>query len=139
MINFELSNVYTTNLFRYQVTSNEKKYYNLSQMLDVVKNNKGKNDFVYQVFENIFIEEVKQFKPKAIIATASVYDYLNKHKTELQNGKEEIRLIKIIHPATRITAENRRCINMCGLAKELYSAGVIEKNQAEKIVMAYLE
>lgn len=49
MINFELSNVYTTNLFRYQVTSNEKKYYNLGQMLDVVKNNKGKKYYVYQI------------------------------------------------------------------------------------------
>ena len=139
MLNFQLNNVYVTNLFRYQITSATKNYYSLGQMRDIIKKEKGKADFVKTVFKEVFLKEVKKFQPEVIIATGSVYNYLKENEILIKkiksNGK--IELIRTIHPAFRLKNDDRMCLNMCKLAKDLYTADVIKEARLKEVISTY--
>lgn len=138
MLNFQLKNVYVTNLFRYQITSDTKNYYSLGQMRDIIKKDKGKDkeDFVEKVFREVFLKEVEKFKPEVIIATGNVYNYLEENEIIKSN---KIKLIRTIHPAFRIKNDDRMCLNMCKLAKDLCTARVIEKEKLDEVISTWIK
>ena len=100
MYNYKMKNVYTTNLFRYEITTrNKEAFVSLGSM--------NKKDLVDPVFEKIFLEEAKAFKPDIIVAVGKmVYNYLNT-KTRLGQlvGRK---LVPVYHPKARVTREDKK-------------------------------
>lgn len=70
----QLKNVYTTNLFRYEITSaNEEKYVPFAEL-----NRSGCKHVVDDVYRKIFLEEIALFQPHTIVAVGTeVYNFLN--------------------------------------------------------------
>lgn len=70
----QLKNVYTTNLFRYEITSaNEEKYVPFAEL-----NRSGCKHVVDDVYKKIFLEEIALFQPHTIVAVGTeVYNFLN--------------------------------------------------------------
>ena len=70
----QLKNVYTTNLFRYEITSaNEEKYVPFAEL-----NRSGCKNVVDDVYKKIFLEEIALFQPHTIVAVGTeVYNFLN--------------------------------------------------------------
>lgn len=100
MYNYKMKNVYTTNLFRYEITArNKEAFVSLGSM--------KKKDLVDPVFENIFLKEAEAFKPDIIVAVGkTVYNYLNT-KTRLGQlvGRK---LVPVYHPKARVTREDKK-------------------------------
>ena len=100
MYNYKMKNVYTTNLFRYEITArNKEAFVSLGSM--------NKKDLVNPVFKDIFLKEVEAFKPDIIVPVGmTVYNYLNT-KTRLgQLGGRK--LVPVYHPKARVTREDKK-------------------------------
>lgn len=104
MYNYKMKNVYTTNLFRYEITTrNKEAFVSLGSM--------NKKDLVDPVFEKIFLEEAKAFKPDIIVAVGKmVYKYLTSKKREQQLKEElgDIKLVSVYHPRARVRQEKKQ-------------------------------
>ena len=104
MHNYKIKNVYTTNLFRYEITAkDEENFVSLRSM--------KKRDWVKPVFEEIFLEEIGAFKPDIIVAVGKeVYNYLS-NKTRFQqicNKVGKVELAYVYHPKAIVSRDEKR-------------------------------
>lgn len=104
MYNYKMKNVYTTNLFRYEITArNKEAFVSLGSM--------KKKDLVDPVFKDIFLKEAEAFKPDIIVAVGkTVYKYLTSKKRKQQLKKElgDIELVSVYHPRARVKQEKKQ-------------------------------
>ena len=98
----QLKNVYTTNLFRYEITSaNEEKYVPFAEL-----NRSGCKHVVDDVYKKIFLEEIALFQPHTIVAVGTeVYNFLNNKENwnllleKYTDKVDEPKLTWVYHPA----------------------------------------
>ena len=104
MYNYKMKNVYTTNLFRYEITArNKEAFVSLGSM--------KKKGLVDPVFKDIFLKEAKAFKPDIIVAVGKmVYKYLTskKRKQQLKDELGDIELVSVYHPRARVKQEKKK-------------------------------
>lgn len=105
MNNCGIKNVYTTNLFRYEITTVDKEeFVSLGSM--------KKRAWVNPIFEAVFLDEVKLFKPDIIVAVGkTVFNYLNSVNRKKKLKKLGAELTYVYHPKARVsdkTKENLR-------------------------------
>jgi len=101
----QLKNVYTTNLFRYEITSaNEEKYVPFAEL-----NRSGCKHVVDDVYRKIFLEEIALFQPHTIVAVGTeVYNFLNNKENwdllleRYTDKADEPKLTWVYHPAGRV-------------------------------------
>ena len=104
----QLKNVYTTNLFRYEITSaNEEKYVPFAEL-----NRSGCKHVVDDVYKKIFLEEIALFQPHTIVAVGTeVYNFLNNKENwdllleRYTDKADEPKLTWVYHPAGRVSKE----------------------------------
>ena len=104
----QLKNVYTTNLFRYEITSaNEEKYVPFAEL-----NRSGCKHVVDDVYRKIFLEEIALFQPHTIVAVGTeVYNFLNNKENwdllleRYTDKADEPKLTWVYHPAGRVSKE----------------------------------
>ena len=104
----QLKNVYTTNLFRYEITSaNEEKYVPFAEL-----NRSGCKNVVDDVYKKIFLEEIALFQPHTIVAVGTeVYNFLNNKENwdllleRYTDKADEPKLTWVYHPAGRVSKE----------------------------------
>lgn len=104
MYNYKMKNVYTTNLFRYEITArNKEAFVSLGSM--------KKKDLVDPVFKDIFLKEAEAFKPDIIVAVGkTVYKYLTgkNRKQQLKDELGDIELVSVYHPRARVKQEKKQ-------------------------------
>lgn len=106
----QLKNVYTTNLFRYEITSaNEEKYVPFAEL-----NRSGCKHVVDDVYRKIFLEEIALFQPHTIVAVGTeVYNFLNNKENwdllleRYTDKADEPKLTWVYHPAGRVSKEKK--------------------------------
>ena len=106
----QLKNVYTTNLFRYEITSaNEEKYVPFAEL-----NRSGCKHVVDDVYKKIFLEEIALFQPHTIVAVGTeVYNFLNNKENwdllleRYTDKADEPKLTWVYHPAGRVSKEKK--------------------------------
>ena len=106
----QLKNVYTTNLFRYEITSaNEEKYVPFAEL-----NRSGCKHVVDNVYKKIFLEEIALFQPHTIVAVGTeVYNFLNNKENwdllleRYTDKADEPKLTWVYHPGGRVSKEKK--------------------------------
>lgn len=106
----QLKNVYTTNLFRYEITSaNEEKYVPFAEL-----NRSGCKHVVDDVYRKIFLEEIALFQPHTIVAVGTeVYNFLNNKENwnllleKYTDKADEPKLTWVYHPAGCVSKEKK--------------------------------
>ena len=106
----QLKNVYTTNLFRYEITSaNEEKYVPFAEL-----NRSGCKHVVDDVYRKIFLEEIALFQPHTIVAVGTeVYNFLNNKENwdllleRYTDKADEPKLTWVYHPAGRVSKQKK--------------------------------
>ena len=127
---FGLSNIYATNLMRFELFEEGIKK---EQSLNWAKASDIPGNPIRESYQNIFLKELNAFQPDVILATANPYYYM------IYNNKDYAeKTFKILHPANyNISKNNRHCINICYIAKALHTTHVLSVEQAEKIIKDY--
>lgn len=106
----QLKNVYTTNLFRYEITSaNEEKYVPFAEL-----NRSDCKHVVDDVYKKIFLEEIALFQPHTIVAVGTeVYNFLNNKENwdllleKYTDKADEPKLTWVYHPAGHVSKEKK--------------------------------
>lgn len=104
MYKCKMKNAYTTNLVRYEITSDNKESF-------VSLRNMSKKDVVNPVFETIFLKEIQNFTPHIIVAVGkTVFDYLNasKRKKAIKEKIGEVEMSYVYHPASYNSMEEKK-------------------------------
>ena len=142
MNEFRLKNVYTTNMFRYEVVD-KSSLNKRGKELFVSYSNLMKEfpHIIDKVFSEVFLSEIKCFSPEVIFATTGVYNYLINSIGKINEVVEGVKIFRIPHPSgsCRINSHNRYILNYCEIVRGRYKAEIIDKCTATKCFKKYLE
>ena len=144
ILEFKLSNLYTTNLFRYEIFElGEKKgstidsSINLRGILWPEKNSTKYYKKLSLINERmvVFKKELEIVKPNVIFTTSNPYYCIKHYYDEIRKTDSNIlppKLVKVPHPASYLSSRDRYLENKFRIIKALENSAVITPEFAEK-------